>query len=140
MLSQLVVQELDQIMMVGEDMRAGPRRQGSLDWSADRSAFVATLRVAVKAGQVAAVGNFDLDVMHCPGRNEPPVSIALRFDVLAVAGFGRLFGGARSFDRPAHCWVHVIPSVNYRHDCLLVAQAFSLRVNLGQANRPSEYL
>ncbi len=88
MLPQLVAKELDQIMMFGEDMRAGPWRQDSLDCSADRSAFMTTVRVAVKAGQVAAVGNFDLDVMNCPGRNEPPVSIALWLAILAVVGSG----------------------------------------------------
>jgi hypothetical protein len=130
MLPQLVAKELDQIMMVSENMRAGRLRQASLDRTADRFTFVAAVRVAVKARQVAAVCNFDLDVMHCRGWSEAPVRVTLRLAIPTVSRFGRFFRGARSFDRPAHRWVHVIPSVNHRHDCLLEAQAFRLRVDL----------
>jgi hypothetical protein len=120
-LVEFAAEELDQVVMVGEDVRTGTRRQAAVH----RSAFVATLRVAMKARQVAAVRDFDFDVMHRTGRNELPVCITLRLALLAV--FGRFFGSAGAFDGRAHRGVHVIPSVNYWHDCLLSGAAFTLR-------------
>jgi hypothetical protein len=76
--------------------------------------------MAVKARQVSTVGDFDFDMMHCAGRNEASLRITRGLAMRAV--FRRFFRGAGAFNGSAHCGVHVIPAMNYGHDCLLVAQ------------------